>query len=176
MNIIYLNVTFLTDINIRLALLRFQNYTALRMFQVAEDFFKSLGFSSLPQTFWDHSMIEKPKDGRPVTCHASAWDFFNGKDFRFVDDQMSIGWELDHLHYHFSIIMTKYTSFWLVIIVMIIDHDPDVWCFTGSFCTHQRLNGLNVILRQGDEVKDDTSLRHAHSETYYGCIKCILNS
>ncbi|KAK2150587.1 hypothetical protein LSH36_399g03006 [Paralvinella palmiformis] len=61
-----------------------QNYTALRMFQVAEDFFKSLGFSSLPQTFWDHSMIEKPKDGRPVTCHASAWDFFNGKDFRLI--------------------------------------------------------------------------------------------
>ena len=28
------------------------------------------------------SILEKPKDGREMTCHASAWDFYNGKDFR----------------------------------------------------------------------------------------------
>ena len=28
------------------------------------------------------SIIEKPADGRELTCHASAWDFYNGKDFR----------------------------------------------------------------------------------------------
>ena len=28
------------------------------------------------------SIIEKPADGRDLTCHASAWDFYNGKDFR----------------------------------------------------------------------------------------------
>ena len=28
------------------------------------------------------SILEKPKDGRELTCHASAWDFRNGKDFR----------------------------------------------------------------------------------------------
>ena len=28
------------------------------------------------------SMLEKPSDGRDVVCHASAWDFSNGKDFR----------------------------------------------------------------------------------------------
>ena len=27
-------------------------------------------------------MLEKPTDGREVKCHPSAWDFFNGSDFR----------------------------------------------------------------------------------------------
>ncbi|KAJ1072012.1 hypothetical protein K5549_013879 [Capra hircus] len=32
--------------------------------------------------FWENSMMERPTDGREVECHASAWDFYNGKDFR----------------------------------------------------------------------------------------------
>ena len=28
------------------------------------------------------SLLERPTDGREVNCHASAWDFKNGKDFR----------------------------------------------------------------------------------------------
>jgi hypothetical protein len=38
----------------------------------------------MPQPFWDKSMLEKPADGRRVVCHASAWDFYNGVDFRSV--------------------------------------------------------------------------------------------
>ena len=34
------------------------------------------------QEFWSGSIIEKPADGRDLVCHASAWDFYNGKDFR----------------------------------------------------------------------------------------------
>lgn len=37
----------------------------------------------MPQEFWDKSMLEKPSGGRQVVCHASAWDFYNRKDFRF---------------------------------------------------------------------------------------------
>lgn len=59
-----------------------QNYTALRMFRTAEEFFKSLGLKEMPQPFWDKSMIVKPP-GREVVCHASAWDFYNKKDFRY---------------------------------------------------------------------------------------------
>lgn len=36
----------------------------------------------MPPEFWNKSMLEKPTDGREVVCHASAWDFYNGKDFR----------------------------------------------------------------------------------------------
>ena len=59
-----------------------QNATALDLFKYAEEFFLSLGLKEMPQTFWNNSMIAKPTDGREVVCHASAWDFYNQKDFR----------------------------------------------------------------------------------------------
>lgn len=52
------------------------------MFRVAEEFFTSLGLLPMPPEFWTRSMLEKPTDGRQVVCHASAWDFYNRKDFR----------------------------------------------------------------------------------------------
>lgn len=52
------------------------------MFRVSEEFFTSLGLSPMPPEFWAESMLEKPTDGREVVCHASAWDFYNRKDFR----------------------------------------------------------------------------------------------
>lgn len=52
------------------------------MFQEAEKFFTSMGLLSTPPEFWKNSMMERPTDGREVECHASAWDFYNGKDFR----------------------------------------------------------------------------------------------
>ncbi len=54
------------------------------MYETAEEFFKSLGFGPLLDNFYSESMLEKPSDGRSVECHGRAWDFFTGKDFRFV--------------------------------------------------------------------------------------------
>lgn len=51
------------------------------MFELSEEFFVSLNLTRMPPEFWEHSIIEKPK-GRELICHASAWDFCNGKDFR----------------------------------------------------------------------------------------------
>lgn len=51
------------------------------MFEVAEKFFKSIGLMEMPEEFWNGSMLTKPDD-REVVCHASAWDFYNRKDFR----------------------------------------------------------------------------------------------
>ena len=55
--------------------------TATEMFRIAEEFFTSLGLKPMPETFWRQSVIEKPTD-RDIVCHASAWDFCNGRDFR----------------------------------------------------------------------------------------------
>ena len=52
------------------------------MFEKADDFFQSMGMDPMPPKFWSGSILEKPKDGRELTCHASAWDFYNGEDFR----------------------------------------------------------------------------------------------
>ncbi|KAI8789456.1 Angiotensin-converting enzyme (ACE) [Biomphalaria glabrata] len=59
-----------------------QNYTALKIFQTADSFFQSLGLIPMPPEFWNKSVFERPADGREIVCHASAWDFNNGKDFR----------------------------------------------------------------------------------------------
>lgn len=59
-----------------------QGWNVTHMFRVAEEFFTSLGLLPMPPEFWAESMLEKPSDGREVVCHASAWDFYNRKDFR----------------------------------------------------------------------------------------------
>ena len=50
-----------------------QNWDAVRMTRSAESFYTSIGFPKLPQTFWERSMLTRPRD-REVVCHASAWD------------------------------------------------------------------------------------------------------
>ncbi|XP_075971274.1 angiotensin-converting enzyme-like isoform X2 [Anticarsia gemmatalis] len=69
------------DIDITEELLA-QNYTAQKMFNVAEEFFVSLNLNPMPDLFWDKSIIEKPNDGRDMVCQPAAWDFFDGEDFR----------------------------------------------------------------------------------------------
>ncbi|CAG0889487.1 unnamed protein product [Darwinula stevensoni] len=82
-----------------------QNYTAERMFRTAEEFFTSLGLSPMPETFWNHSIIEKPAD-RQIICHASAWDFCDAKDFRIkqctdvtMQDFVTVHHEMGHVQY-----------------------------------------------------------------------------
>ncbi|XP_050664351.1 angiotensin-converting enzyme-like isoform X2 [Leptidea sinapis] len=69
------------DVDVTAALID-QNYTPLKIFQTADEFFKSLNLTGVPDLFWERSIIEKPDDGRDMVCHASAWDFFDGEDFR----------------------------------------------------------------------------------------------
>lgn len=54
------------------------------MFEISDEFFTSLGLERVTPEFWERSMLKKPTDGRDVVCHASAWDFNDGNDFRFI--------------------------------------------------------------------------------------------
>jgi peptidyl-dipeptidase A len=51
------------------------------MVKYGENFFQSLGFAPLPETFWERSLFTKPAD-RDVVCHASAWDIDAKDDLR----------------------------------------------------------------------------------------------
>ncbi|GFN85927.1 angiotensin-converting enzyme [Plakobranchus ocellatus] len=82
-----------------------QGYTTKRMFETAEEFFYSLGFPNMTETFWRESMLERPKD-RDVVCHASAWDMAKEDDFRIKmctkvnhQDLMTIHHEMGHVQY-----------------------------------------------------------------------------
>uniref|UniRef100_A0A0B7B0W6 Angiotensin-converting enzyme n=1 Tax=Arion vulgaris TaxID=1028688 RepID=A0A0B7B0W6_9EUPU len=84
-----------------------QGYTPVKIFQTADSFFQSLGMIKMPDTFWAKSMLEKPKDGRDVVCHASAWDFRNGVDFRVKqctditqEDLVTAHHEMGHVEYY----------------------------------------------------------------------------
>ena len=86
-------------------LLERADYTPERIVKTGENFFSSLGFAPLPQTFWERSMITKPAD-REVVCHASAWDLDNEDDIRIkmctkvnADDFVTVHHELGHNYY-----------------------------------------------------------------------------
>ncbi len=81
------------------------DYTPLKIFETGEDFFSSLGFDPLPETFWERSMLTKPAD-REVACHASAWDLDWADDIRVkmctkvnADDFRTVHHELGHNYY-----------------------------------------------------------------------------
>ena len=78
---------------------------AIGMTKVGEQFFSSLGFEPLPETFWERSQFVKPRD-REVVCHASAWNIDNIDDLRIkmcikqnADDFITIHHELGHNYY-----------------------------------------------------------------------------
>jgi peptidyl-dipeptidase A len=77
-------------------------YDAVKMVKTAENFYVSMGFAPWPQSFWDRSMIVRPRD-REVQCHASAWDVDNQEDIRLkacirvkADDFFTVHHELGH--------------------------------------------------------------------------------
>ena len=86
-------------------LLRSHNVDELGMVRLGARFYTSLGFDSLPGTFWERSQFTKPRD-RDVVCHASAWDIDAKDDLRIkmciqvtADDFVTIHHELGHNFY-----------------------------------------------------------------------------
>jgi peptidyl-dipeptidase A len=80
-------------------------YDPVKIVKTGENFFSSLGFAPLPETFWQRSMITKPAD-REVVCHASAWDVDNKDDLRIkmctkvnATDFVTVHHELGHNYY-----------------------------------------------------------------------------
>ncbi|MGQ0587349.1 MAG: M2 family metallopeptidase [Gammaproteobacteria bacterium] len=78
---------------------------AKAMTRVAEDFYVSLGFPKLPDSFWQKSLFVQPRD-RDVVCHASAWDMNLKGDVRIKqcvepdEEQLStLHHELGHNYY-----------------------------------------------------------------------------
>lgn len=85
-----------------------QGYTPLRIFQKAEEFFSSLGMTSMSQEFWRNSILQQPSDNRATPkCTASAWDFCNNFDFRVkqctqitLEDFINTHYEICHIQYY----------------------------------------------------------------------------
>ena len=84
-----------------------RNINETEMVEYAEDFFLSMGFEPLPDTFWERSLFIKPQD-RSVVCHASAWNLDSANnDLRIKmciekneEDFITIHHELGHIFYY----------------------------------------------------------------------------
>ncbi len=81
---------------------------SVRMAKTAEDFYTSIGFQKLPDSFWQKSMLTRPRD-RDVICHANAWDMNMQGDVRVKmciepkeEDLTTIHHELGHIFYDLS--------------------------------------------------------------------------
>jgi peptidyl-dipeptidase A len=87
------------------AILKARKMSPVDMVKAGERFYTSIGFAPLPQTFWDRSLLSKPRD-REVVCHASAWDVDSVDDVRIkmcidptAEDFQTIHHELGHNFY-----------------------------------------------------------------------------
>jgi peptidyl-dipeptidase A len=63
------------------ATLKTKNYSPQEMVRSAEDFYVSLGFDRLPDSFWERSQFTAPRD-RDVVCHATASNLDGDDDLR----------------------------------------------------------------------------------------------
>jgi peptidyl-dipeptidase A len=86
--------------------LKAQNWDAVRITKSAENFYTSIGFPALPKTFYERSMLVRPRD-REVVCHASAWDVDDKDDVRIKmcikpieEDLFTVYHELGHVYYY----------------------------------------------------------------------------
>lgn len=74
------------------------DYDEVKMVKQAESFFSSLGFESLPETFWQRSQFSQPAD-RDVVCHASAWNIDSKDDLRIKMCIQKTGEEFAVIHH-----------------------------------------------------------------------------
>jgi peptidyl-dipeptidase A len=85
--------------------LKAKKFDEVKMVKTGEGFYTSLGFAPMPETFWERSLIKRPRD-RDVVCHASAWDLDNIEDLRVkmctqinAEDFSTVHHELGHNFY-----------------------------------------------------------------------------
>ncbi len=93
-----------SDLDVTAELLK-QGYDAKKMTESAESFYVSLGFPELPDSFWERSMLTRPRD-REVDCYASAWLIDAKADVRIKmctqvteEDLYTLYHELGHIYY-----------------------------------------------------------------------------
>ena len=80
-------------------------YDPTRIVRTADQWYTSIGFAPEPASFWERSMLTRPRD-REVICHASAWDIDSKDDLRVkacitvtADDFYTVHHELGHNMY-----------------------------------------------------------------------------
>ncbi|KAM7313986.1 angiotensin-converting enzyme [Ixodes scapularis] len=137
-----------------------QGWNASKMWKTAEDFFTSIGLPQMTDTFWEKSVMTKPKD-RDIVCHASAWDFYDPPDFRIkmcteanMEDLGTIHHEMGHIIY-FMLYANQYPTFREGANEGFHEAVGDLIGLSSSTPSHLRLLGL---LKNDTEISESTFL------------------
>ncbi|XP_043207244.1 angiotensin-converting enzyme-like [Amphibalanus amphitrite] len=65
------------------AILQSQGYTVELLYRAANAFIITLGLQSVPDSFWENSVLEAPEDpDQEMMCRPRAWDFCKNNDVR----------------------------------------------------------------------------------------------
>ncbi|XP_001845716.2 angiotensin-converting enzyme [Culex quinquefasciatus] len=80
-------------------------YNASVMFEMSDEFYQSMGLPSSAMSYGPKAVIEKLP--HKMVCHASAWDFCDGEDFRIkmctnvnMEDFITVHHEMGHIMYY----------------------------------------------------------------------------
>lgn len=80
-------------------------FNAAKMFEMSDEFYQSLGLPSSAMSYGPKAVIEKQP--QKMVCHASAWDFCDGEDFRIkmctnvnMEDFVTVHHEMGHIMYY----------------------------------------------------------------------------
>ncbi|XP_043467418.1 angiotensin-converting enzyme-like isoform X3 [Leptopilina heterotoma] len=84
-----------------------RNYTVHEMVKKAEDYYLSLGFPKLSETFWKKSIFER--NNKSMDCHPTAANMYTNNDFRMLaclqvnlEDFEVIIHEMGHIQYYMA--------------------------------------------------------------------------
>jgi peptidyl-dipeptidase A len=87
------------------AVMKQKNFNALKMFEMSDEFYMSMGLPTSNMSYSDKAVIEKPS--QTIACHASAWDFCDREDFRIkmctkvnMEDFITVHHEMGHIMYY----------------------------------------------------------------------------
>ncbi|ELU17193.1 hypothetical protein CAPTEDRAFT_161725 [Capitella teleta] len=88
--------------------MRYQGYTPRRIFELADEFFVSIGMDAMTSSFWENTMMVRPENDTIVACHASAHDMYQKscQDFRIkmctevgMQNLHTVHHEMGHVQY-----------------------------------------------------------------------------
>ncbi|XP_011707597.1 PREDICTED: LOW QUALITY PROTEIN: angiotensin-converting enzyme-like [Wasmannia auropunctata] len=133
---------------------------------LAEDFFTSINLTAMPDLFLEKSILTK-QDGMDIICHASAWDFYDSKDFRIkqctrvnMEDLMTAHHEMGHIEYYLQY-KDQPTIFKEGANPGFHEAVGDVISLSAPIPRH-----LKVGLLQDDTTDRETLLNHLHAKSF----------
>ncbi|KAK8769963.1 hypothetical protein V5799_013572, partial [Amblyomma americanum] len=131
--------------------------TATDIVRKAEAHYVALGFPPMPPIFWRNSVFERPDNNTAMDCHATAYDFGDGSDFRIkaclggseTDEETALH-EMGHVQY-FMAYRHQRSLFRTAPLAALHEALGEAFGHAATCKAAQTSDGLPVLLGKGPE-------------------------